>query len=242
MKLKGSVALVTGANRGLGKAVTQALVDAGAARVYAAARDPSRVDVPGTIPVQLDVTSPEQVHEAAVLCGDVTILVNNAGILETVLLTEAGSADSLRRQIEVNALGSLTMAQAFAPVIERNRGGMIVNILSVVSWFTPPLSPLYAASKQAALAITDGLRFALADRGIRVSGVYAGFIDTDMTAALSMPKTSAQSIANAILKGIADDENHILADARAKKVWEVMRTDPYGFVERAWKAAGKPSS
>lgn len=240
MNVEGCIALVTGGNRGLGKAIIDTLLSGGAAKVYCGTRVLKDIDNPAVVPVELDVTRPDQIERAALQCQDLTLLINNAGVLEAPALTTPEAQASLRRQIEVNAVGPLSMAQAFAPIIEKNGGGAILNILSVVSWFTPPLSPAYAASKHAALALTDGLRFSLAHRNIKVSAAYPGFIDTDMTAGLDQPKSAACDIADAIIAGLERGDDHILPDERSRQVWRALRSDPHAFVANLWQAAGNP--
>jgi len=188
MDVAGKKALVTGANRGLGRAFAEALLKAGASTVYAA-RNPSMVSDPRLTAVRLDVTSSRDVAAAAKTCGDVDILINNAGVMLTTSVLAENSEDALRREMEVNVFGALAMAKAFAPVLEHNGGGVIVNMLSVVSWYVYPFNATYCASKYAALAVTDGLRIQLKAQGTHVIGVYAGFIDTEMAAPLrAVPK------------------------------------------------------
>ena len=155
MNIEGSVALVTGANRGLGRAYTEALLAGGAAKVYAAARDRSAISDKRVAPIRLDVTSPTDIAAAVNSCLDVNLLINNAGLmLKTPMLTE-DSEDAMRREMEVNVYGVLAMTRAFAPILAGNGGGAIVNMLSVVSWFVNPFNATYCASKHAALAVTD---------------------------------------------------------------------------------------
>ena len=225
--ITGKTALVTGANRGLGRAFAEALLEAGASKVYAAARDPSAVSDPRLARIRLDVTSSHDVAAAAAACGDVEILINNAGaMLSTAVLSE-NSVDALRREMEVNVFGMLAMAKAFAPVLGRNGGGVIVNMLSVVSWYVYPFNSTYCATKHAAVAVTDGLRIQLKAQGTRVVAVYAGFIDTEMGASLSAgPKTSPQQVAERTLEGIHNGIDTVLADAPAESVWKAVREDP----------------
>ncbi|WP_413721239.1 SDR family oxidoreductase [Sodalis sp. RH24] len=226
MQIEGSIALVTGANRGLGKAYAEALLNAGAAKVYAAARNPAAITDPRLTPVKLDVTSPADVAAAALACADVTLLVNNAGILLQSPILAAGAGDAMRREMDVNVFGLLAMMTAFAPVLAKNGGGALVNMLSVVSWFTSPFNATYGASKHAALSITDAARIQLRAQGTRVIGVYAGFIDTDMTAGIDAAKVSPAQVAEQTLEGIRHDREHVLADKRARDVWDSLRRDP----------------
>ena len=159
MNIESSIAFVTGANRGLGKAYTDALLVAGAAKVYAGARDPSSVAITNNrlIPVKLDVTQDKDVHAVAAACADVNLLINNAGIMLASPMLAEGSESALRAEMEVNVFGMLRMVRAFAPVLARNGGGAIANMLSVVSWFVFPFNATYCASKHAALALTEGV-------------------------------------------------------------------------------------
>jgi short-subunit dehydrogenase len=152
------------------------------------------------------------------------------------------SEDALRREMEVNVFGALAMAKAFAPVLEHNGGGVIVNMLSVVSWYVYPFNATYCASKYAALAVTDGLRIQLKAQGTHVIGVYAGFIDTEMAAALSSgPKTSPQQVAEKTVQGIRAGLDHVLADERAESLWQAVRQDPaklHAEMQAQWDRRG----
>ena len=189
--IKGKRVLITGANRGLGKAFAEICIQNGASKIYAAARDPSSINGDQLTPVQMDVTSNKDVDAAAAACGDVDILINNAGVMLTSPVLAANSLKSLSQEIDVNVVGMLRVSKAFAPILARNGGGAIINILSVVSWFVNPANPTYCISKNAASAATDALRMELKSQGTQVVGVYAGLVDTDMGAALSSgPKAS----------------------------------------------------
>jgi NAD(P)-dependent dehydrogenase (short-subunit alcohol dehydrogenase family) len=231
MQIENSVAFVTGANRGLGKAFAEALLAAGAAKVYAGARDPASVTGSGPnsaklAPVKLDVTSASDIAAAARSCSDVTLLINNAGILLSSPAMAQNAVEALRREMEVNVYGLMNVSQAFAPAIARQGGGAIVNMLSVVSWFTNPATATYCASKHAALVVSDGMRIQLRAQGIQVTAVYAGFVDTDMTAGIDLPKVTPRQIAERTMAGIRAGQDHVLADARAEEVWHMTRTDP----------------
>jgi NAD(P)-dependent dehydrogenase (short-subunit alcohol dehydrogenase family) len=241
MNISGSTALVTGANRGLGRALVDALRAAGCAKVYAAARDAAGIARAGGIaPLTLDITNPGQVTDAAARCRDVTILVNNAGVAKFSPALGAATIDGARLEMETNYFGTLSMCRAFGPVLGANGGGALVNVLSVVSWFNAPLQGSYCASKAAAWSLTRAARFELRAQGTLVCGVYAGYIDTGMTAGLAAPKSSPEAIARRIVAGIADGEEEILADERARSVHAALLKDAGPFdatMQKSWDDA-----
>ena len=218
MKIQGSIALVTGANRGLGLAFAQALLEAGAAKVYAAARDPSKVSLPGVTPLKLDITNPVDTAEAARAAPDVTLLVNNAAIARTVAFLAADAESALRESLETNLFGTLSMTRAFAPVLKRNGGGAIVNMLSITSWLNRPTLAVYAASKSAEWALTNGVRHELREQGTLVVGVHAAFIDTDMAKSFQAPKSRPQDVVRQALAAIEQGLEEVLADERTRDV------------------------
>jgi len=176
VKIQNSVALVTGANRGLGLAFTQALLAGGAGKVYAAARDAASVKQADVVPVRLDVTDPEQVAAVAAGLGDVNLLINNAGIIRgSGFLGEQG-VEAVRAEFETNFFGPLQVSRAFAPILARNGGGAIVNVLSALSWVAFPSSSTYSASKAAAWAFSNGLRNELRGQGTQVLSLHVGYI------------------------------------------------------------------
>ncbi len=203
MKIEGSVALVTGANRGIGKAITTALLDRGVAKVYAAVRDVTTVptDDPRLVPVRLDVTDPDQVRAVAATLSDVEIVVNNAGIGRPATPLTA-SVEDARAELEVNYLPLLATTQAFAPVLAANGGGAFVNVLSVVSWVGVPSLATYSASKSAAWSFTNSARVALKRQGTQVVGVHVGFVDTDLTAGLDTDKIPPARVAGSALDAL----------------------------------------
>ena len=218
MKISGSTALVTGANRGLGLAFARALLEAGAAKVYAGARNPDAVALQGVIPLKLDVTHDADVAAAAREAADVTLLVNNAGIAVPGGFLADGAIEAAREQFEVNFFGPLRMARAFAPVLRKNGGGAIINVLSVASWMNGPLLATYGASKSAAWALTNGLRIELEGQGTQVLGLHAGFIDTDLARGIDSPKSSPEEIVRVTLEALERGEDQVLADEITRQV------------------------
>ena len=237
--ISGSRALVTGAGRGLGRVLTEALLERGAATVYGGARDPGAITVPGVVPVRLDITDPGQVAAAAARCGDVNILVNNAGIMRRTPLLAAPDTAAARAEMETNYFGTLAMCRAFAPVLAANGGGALVNVLSVVSWFAPPTQSSYAASKSAAWALTNAARVELRRQGTQVTGIFAGYIDTDMAAGAALPTISPQEVAAQALDGIEEGAEEVLTDQRTRSVKAALPDDLallYPPLQEAWDA------
>ena len=217
MQIAGSVALVTGANRGLGRRFTQALLDRGAAKVYATARNPGAVDIPGAIPLALDITDPASVAAAAEMAGDVTLLINNAGTLTGAGLLDGDLAD-IRLEMDTHYFGTLSVTRAFAPILAGNGGGAILNVLSVLSWLSVPPSSAYAAAKSAEWSLTNALRQQLAPAGTLVTSLHVGFMDTDMTAHVDEPKSDPAVIAGLALDGVEAGEYEVVADERSRQI------------------------
>ena len=238
MKIAGSTALVTGANRGLGRAFVEALRNAGCAKIYAGARATESVTGDAIIePVRLDITNAEHVMAAAERCMDVNILINNAGVARFAPALGAPTMDDARLEMETNYFGTLAMCRAFAPVLKGNGGGALVNMLSVVSFFNAPMQGTYCASKAAAWSLTKDVRLELRAQGTLVIGVYAGYIDTDMTAGITGPKSSAAAIAGRVIAGIESGTEDILADDRARTVYAELRKDDRAFdanMQKIW--------
>ncbi|MFG2772240.1 SDR family oxidoreductase [Streptomyces sp. NPDC048350] len=225
MELKDSVAVVTGANRGLGRHLAEQLLQRGA-KVYAAARRPETVDLPGAVPLQLDVTDAESIRSAAGIASDATLLVNNAGISTSTPLI-AGDLDAVRREMETNFFGPLAVTRAFAPVLERNGGGSVLNVLSVLSWLHPAGLGSYAAAKAAAWALTGAAREELAPRGVTVSALHVAYMDTDMAAAVpAEQKTDPAEVAAQALLGIEAGLTEILADDTTRYVKQNLAATP----------------
>jgi NAD(P)-dependent dehydrogenase (short-subunit alcohol dehydrogenase family) len=231
IKMQGCVALVTGSNRGLGLAYCEGLLRAGAAKVYAAARDPSKVGIRDSrvVPIVLDVTSVAAVASAARNCQDVCLLVNNAGVLRNSAMLAAEAEAAAREEMETHYFGVLSMVQRFAPVLAKNGGGAILNVLSVGSWFASPFIATYCASKAAEEVLTDAIRMQLRSQRTHVAGVYAGYIDTDMSAHITQPKTSPSQVVDRSLAGLEAGVDRILADDSAVYVDQMVRTDRAAF-------------
>ncbi len=216
MDIEGSIALVTGANRGLGAAIAGALLDRGAAKVYAAVRDPGTVTDPRLVALRLDLADPASIAAAARTASDVTLLVNNAGV-DTRTPT-LGDEAGLRKELEVNYLGPVAVSRAFAPVLAANGGGALVNVLSSLAWLTLPGSGGYSSAKAALWAATNSLRQNLQDQGTLVTAVFLGYMDTDMAADVDAPKVAPEDVAAAMLDGIEAGDYEVLADATARRV------------------------
>lgn len=223
MQLDNAVVLVTGGNRGLGKAFVAEALARGARKVYAGARDPGSVTVPGAIPVALDVTDPESVRRAAEQTGDVTVLINNAGIYVAASLVTGDLAD-VRREFETNFYGPLHVTRAFVPQILAGGGGRIVNVHSALSWVAWAQS--YSATKAALWSATDALRLELAPQGIGVTGLHVGYVDTDMAAAVDSPKISPEDVARQVFDAIETDVDEVLADDTARGAKRSLLAEP----------------
>lgn len=223
-------ALVTGANRGLGRRFAEELSARGA-KVYAAARRPESIDLPGVIPIQLDITDPESVARAARDAGDVTVVVNNAGVSTRANLLDGPIAD-IRLEMETHYFGTLAVTRAFAPIIERNitetgATGAILNVLSVLSWTHPPTSGAYSAAKAAAWAMTDAVRAELAPRHIHVAALHVGYMDTDMVSYIpAEQKTDPAVVAKLALDGLFAGRPEILADELTRSVKAQLSGSP----------------
>jgi NAD(P)-dependent dehydrogenase (short-subunit alcohol dehydrogenase family) len=223
--IEGSRALVTGANRGLGRAFAEALLARGAATVYAGARKPATVQVSGAVPVELDITRPMVVSAVVDRCRDIDILINNAGVMRFVSLLHAPDTSAAEQAMMTNYLGTLRMCRAFAPVLKANGGGALVNVLSAASWVATPLNSTYCASKAAQWSLTNAARLELRSQGTLVTGVFAGLIDTEMVAGIEAPKVSPRSVAKQTLDAIEAGEEEVLADDIARNLKAALPED-----------------
>ncbi len=218
MKIENSVVLVTGANRGIGLAFAKALLARGARKVYAAARNSESVTLQGVETLQLDVTNPQQIADAANKASDVTLVINNAGIAQPGGFLADESETVTRRIFETNVFGVLNMSKAFAPVLKANGGGALLNVLSVASWVNGGELAAYSASKSAAWSLTNALRHELAAQKTQVLGLHMAYVDTDLTRGFEVPKSSAEDIVQRALEGLEAGLDEVLADALTQQV------------------------
>ena len=218
MKIENAVVLVTGANRGIGLAFAQALLARGARKVYAAARNPATVTLPGVEALQLDVTKPEEIAAAVQRASDVTLVINNAGIAQPGGFLAQDSEELARRIFETNFFGVLNVSKAFAPVLKANGGGALLNVLSAGSWINGGELAAYSASKSAAWSLTNALRFELAGQKTQVVGLHMAYVDTDLTRGFEVPKSSPEDIVQRALDGLEAGADEVLADALTQQL------------------------
>lgn len=240
MKTKDSIALVTGANRGLGRALVEGLLTAGARRVYAGARNPrtlatlvSRAEG-RIVPLELDVADPASLAAAAHVAPDVTLLINNAGVLASYNVL-ASTPEQVAEDFATNFFGVVATTRAFLPALERAGsagGAALVNVLSVVSLANMPAIGGYAASKAAAFSFTQALRGDLAKRGVEVFAVFPGPIDTDMVRDMDMAKTRPEDVARAILGGVEQSTLDIAPDPVSEQLFAIWKRDPKGLEQQ----------
>jgi short-subunit dehydrogenase len=241
MQIAGTIALVSGANRGIGRSFTDALLDRGAAKVYAAARDVATITDPRVVPIQLDVTDPDRVALVADELEDVALVVNNAGVGQVGSPLDT-SLETARTQLETNYLGLISVTQAFAPVLARNGGGAFINMLSVASWMASPRLTTYSASKSAAWSYTNAARIELKQQNTQVVAVHVGFVDTDLTAGLDVEKVSPAIVANAALDALEADNPEAIVDEVSRAVKAGLSDDQrtlYPQVEQQFAATSR---
>ena len=218
MKIENATVVITGANRGIGLAFANAFLERGARKVYAGARDPSQVSLPGVTPLRLDVNSAADIEAAARLANDVTIVVNNAGIAKFGSFLADDAEALLRNHLETNLLGVLRVSRAFAPILARNGGGALLNVASIASWVSSPLLASYAVSKSALWSLSNGLRNDLRDQGTQVLTLHMGFVDTDLTQGIELPKTKPETIVERALTALEVGAREVLADEMTQQV------------------------
>ena len=217
MQIDGASSFVTGANRGFGRSLAAELLARGAT-VYAGARRPETVDLPGAIPVRIDVTDPESVAEAAATARGVALLVNNAGSGTGAAVLD-GPMDLIRLEMETHYFGTLAVTRAFAPQLAAAPGGgAVLNVLSVLSWINRPGYAAYSAAKAAAWSLTNALRTELAPQGTHVTALHVAFMDTDMVRHVDAPKNDPDVVARLALDGVAAGLDEVLADDITRSV------------------------
>lgn len=237
--------MVTGANRGLGKAFVRELLERGAVKVYAAARNPDtvRVDDNRVVPIGLDITEPDDVRAAAQRCADVSVLINNAGAMLRTPLLAAPDLSAARDEMETNYFGALRMCRAFAPVLARQNAGALVNVVSVASWLTSPFNGSYGASKSAEWALTNAARIEMRSQGTLVVAVHAGWIDTDMAATVSDTMISPRDVATQTLDAVEHGDEEVLTDAFTRQVKASLsggNASLYSDLQKSWDAGDWP--
>ena len=231
MKLADATVLITGANRGLGLAFAREVLARGARKVYAAARDPASVSLAGVVPIRLDVTRPDEIAAAARECGDVTLVINNAGIAATGGFLAEDSIASAQRHLETNLYGPLRLTRAFAPVLATHGGGAILNVLSIASWISGPLLGVYGMSKAAAWAMTNGTRIELSAQGTQVLALHVSFVDTDLTRGMDVPKLAPDAVVRTALDALEAGAREVLADELTRRVHAGLAADPAVYLQ-----------
>ncbi len=224
MRISGSVALVTGSNRGIGRHFAEQLLERGA-KVYATARDPESIDVPGVERLRLDITDPASVAAAAAAAGDVSLLINNAGISTATNLV-TGDLDKITAEIDTNFYGTLHTVRAFAPILAANGGGAILNVLSALSWVAFDGANAYSVAKAAEWSLTNGIRLELAGQGTVVTGIHLGPADTDMMAGWDIDKVDPADVVEAALDAIERGQLEVLVDEHATSAKARVGLDP----------------
>jgi NAD(P)-dependent dehydrogenase (short-subunit alcohol dehydrogenase family) len=238
MDIKGCIALVTGGNRGIGEAFVRVLLESGARKVYAGSRDPGAAAhlaeaYPGRcIALELDVTDATEVEAAARSCGDVNLVVNNAGLFANQTLLGASDMSHARAEMEVNYFGTLAMCRAFGPVLGRNGGGAIVNVLSAAALTPIPNMGGYGPSKAATRSLTGAVRAELAGQGTQVIALIVGSVDTRMAAHVEGGKEKPEDIARAGMRAITRNIDEMDTDRMAVEVRAALQLDPKGLEKR----------
>ena len=230
-RIEGAVALVTGANRGIGRALTEALLSRGVRKVYATARNPEALRLRAVreerlVALRLDVTDADQIRATGEVATDVELVFNNAGLLLATGIADSGVLDQARREMEVNYFGPLQLLQRLAPTLARNGGGAVVNIGSAAGLTNVPFYPTYSASKAALHSLTQAARILLGPQGTSVFGVYSGPVDTEMNRDLAIAKASPRDVAFAILDGIEAGQEDIFPDPFAVDFGRQFESSP----------------
>lgn len=233
MKLQDSTLFITGANRGLGLEFARQALARGARKVYAGARNPSQITLPGVIPVALDVNNPSQVAAAVADCGDVTLVINNAGIASLKGLLDEDSVEVTQRMLETNLFGVMRVSQGFAPVLAKNGGGALLNVLSVSSWLSAPVLAAYSVSKAAAWSLTNGLRNELREQKTQVLGLHVGFIDTDMTHGFDALKQTPEFVVARAFEALEAGASEVAIDEWTQEIKRGLSAEPGIYIDYA---------
>lgn len=215
-QLTDQIALVTGANRGLGREFVHQLLERGVSKVYATARNPDLIDIadPRVVPLQLDVTDGASIAAALEVADDVSVLINNAGVAAMTSVLDADTA-RMRAELEVNLFGPLAVTSAWSSSLVE-RSGVVVNVASTLSWLA--LGRSYSVSKAALWSATDAMRLELTPQGVQVVAVHMGYVDTDMAAGVTAPKTSPEDVVRQVLDGVEAGDSEVLADELTRNV------------------------
>ncbi|MGY3534736.1 SDR family oxidoreductase [Bradyrhizobium sp. USDA 4452] len=231
MDIKNATIFITGANRGLGLAFAREARRRGAAKVYAGMRKTDGFNEPGVIPVKIDVTDPASIAAAAALATDTTILVNNAGI--AALVDGPLSADvaaQSARMFDTNYYGVVRVTQAFEPILSTRQNAAIINVLSDIVWLPRPILTPYAASKAAAWSYTNQLRFHLRERGVQVLGLHVGFVDTDLTNGIDVPKASPEDVVRQTYDALVAGKSEVMADKGTAALKSTLAAEEPGYI------------
>ncbi|TYL90935.1 SDR family NAD(P)-dependent oxidoreductase [Bradyrhizobium rifense] len=231
MDIKNATVFITGANRGLGLAFAREARRRGAAKVYAGMRKTDGFNEPGIIPVKIDVTDPASITAAAALAADTTVLINNAGI--AALIDGPLSADvaaQSARMFDTNYYGVVRVTQAFEPILSTKPDAAIINVLSDIVWLPRPILTPYAASKAAAWSYTNQLRFHLRERGVQVLGLHVGFVDTDLTNGIDVPKASPADVVNETYDALASGKSEVMADKGTAVLKNTLAAEEPGYI------------
>ena len=232
MNIKNKTVLITGANRGIGRALVHEALGRGAKRVYAGTRGPLQIGDERVAPLQLDVTNSSQIRQAADEIENLDVLINNAGI---AIYDNLSDIDVIEKHLAVNLLGPLRMTQAFLPLLKRSKGA-VVNNLSMVGLAALPVIPSYSISKAAAFNMTQSLRALLAGNGVTVHSVVLGPVDTDMNRGFDIPKASTESAARGIFDGLERGDEDIFPDPASQSIAEGWRAGVAKALEQQFKA------
>ncbi|HEV2158820.1 SDR family oxidoreductase [Bradyrhizobium sp.] len=231
MDIKNATVFITGANRGLGLAFAREARRRGAAKVYAGMRKTDGFNEPGIIPVKIDVTDPASITAAAALATDTTVLINNAGIAALIdgpLAADVAAQSA--RMFDTNYYGVVRVTQAFEPILSTKPDAAIINVLSDIVWLPRPILTPYAASKAAAWSYTNQLRFHLRERGVQVLGLHVGFVDTDLTNGIDVPKASPADVVSATYDALASGKSEVMADKGTAVLKNTLAAEEPGYI------------